>query len=363
MKILQVINRLGPGGAEKLILDTVPRYQKEGLHVDVLLLQDKKTQFRSQLEEESNGSTDGLTTKSIYNPLLIFKIIPYLKKYDIIHFHLFPTLYWVVLAKWIFFSKVKLVYTEHSTHNRRRDNLIFKMLDRFIYKQIDCIVTIADEVDLNVKKHLNLNENKFQQIENGVDVNYYHSAIPYAKDKFFSNNDFILIQVSSFRWQKDQKTLIKSLQHLPDNIKLILVGTGSLIDESKDIVKKLNLAERVKFLGNRYDVPQLLNTSDVVILSSRHEGLSLSNIEGMSVGKPFIGSDVPGLREIVKGHGLLFEQGNDKELAKLIMNLYTNPQLYKKIADQCFNRAKEFDINKMVAQYIELYKEIIDIDK
>lgn len=362
MRILQVINRLGPGGAEKLILDTVPRYQKKGLYVDVLLLQDKKTKFRSQLKEISTGKIVGLTEKSMRNPFLIFKIIPYLKKYDVVHLHLFPTLYWVVLAKLVSFSKVKLVYTEHNTHNRRRDNLIFKMLDRFIYKQIDCIVTIADEVDLNVKKHLNLNENKFQQIENGVDVNYYHSAIPYAKDKFFSNNDFILIQVSSFRWQKDQKTLIESLQYLPDNIKLLLVGDGPLIDDSKKLVEKLNLTGRVKFLGNRYDVPQLLKTTDVVVLSSRHEGLSLSNIEGMSVGKPFIGSNVPGLKEIVKGYGLLFEQGNDKELAELIMSLYTNPKLYKKIADQCFERAKEFDINKMVDQYVELYKEIININ-
>lgn len=363
MKILQVINRLGPGGAEKLILDTVPRYQKEGLHVDVLLLQDKKTEFRSQLDEVSTGQIGSLTKKSMRNPLLIFKIIPYLNNYDVVHLHLFPTLYWVVLAKLISFTNVKLVYTEHNTNNKRREIPIFKYIDKFIYRHIDRIVTIADEVDLNLKEYLKFDDSKFIKINNGVDVAFYNSAIGYSKEKFFNVDDFILIQVSTFSLQKDQKTLIKSLQHLPDNIKLILVGTGSLIDESKDIVKKLNLAERVKFIGNRYDVPQLLNTSDVVILSSRHEGLSLSNIEGMSVGKPFIGSDVPGLREIVKGHGLLFEQGNDKELAKLIMNLYTNPQLYKKIADQCFNRAKEFDINKMVAQYIELYKEIIDIDK
>src|SRR5690554_3114603 len=289
MRVLQVINSLTTGGAEKLILDTVPLYQQKGIVMDVLCLTDSKNSFMYELKAKTSGEIFALSDGSVYNPLHIFRIIPYLKKYDIIHLHLFPTLYWVVLAKWISFSNVKLVYTEHNTHNRRRDNLIFKMLDRFIYKKIDCIVTIADEVDSNLKKHLKLNEDKFQQIENGVDVNYYHSAIPYTKDKFFSGNDFILIQVSSFRWQKDQKTLIESLQYLPDNIKLLLVGDGPLIDESKQLAKELQLNERILFLGNRDDVPRLLNTSDVVVLSSKHEGLSLSNIEGMSVGKPFVG--------------------------------------------------------------------------
>ena len=149
-----------------------------------------------------------------------------------------------------------------------------------------------------------------------------------------------------------------SLQYLPQNVKLILVGDGDLIIASKQLVEVLNLKSRVKFLGIRTDVPRLLNTADIIILSSNHEGLSLSNIEGMSVGKPFIGSNVPGLKEIVQGHGLLFEKGNEKELADLILQLINDPDYYKKIANQCYNRAKEFDIDKMIDQYITLYQEI-----
>ena len=359
MKILQVITSLRTGGAEKLILDSVPLYQKQGLSVDVLSLNNSDSKFRTQLKKTSNGKVNGLTVKSEYNPLLIFKIIPHLKKYDLVHIHLFPTIYWVVLAKLLSRSKVKLVYTEHSTANRRRENWIFKIIDRFIYKKIDYIVTIADEVDLNLKKHLKGTGYKFQQIENGIDVELYNTAEPYPKSDFFKKDDFILIQVSSFRWQKDQKTLIKSLQYLPNNIKLLLVGDGSLINESKELVQALKMTERVKFLGNRDDVPRLLNTSDIVVLSSIHEGLSLSNIEGMSVGKPFIGSNVQGLREIVEGYGLLFEQGNEKDLADLIMNIYSDSVLYNRIANQCLVRAKEFSIHKMVNQYIQLYNNIL----
>src|SRR5690606_16281012 len=82
---------------------------------------------------------------------------------------------------------------------------------------------------------------------------------------YFSKSDFILIQVSSFREQKDQETLIKSLLHLPNNIKLLLVGDGKLRSEKESLVENLGLTNRVLFLGNRKDIPELLHYSDVCI--------------------------------------------------------------------------------------------------
>lgn len=356
MRIAQFLNSLKIGGAEKLILDSVPLYQKKGIEMDVITLNDAKTPFWIKLEEESNGKLIGLSSKSVYNPLLIFKIIPYLKKYDLIHIHLFPALYWVVLAKTFSFSKTKLIYTEHNTSNRRRNSFIFKFIDQFIYKRLTKIVTIAEEVDKELKKHLSFKKEKFQLIQNGVDVEFYNSALAYPKTDFFTKQDFILIQVSSFRWQKDQNTLIKALELLPKNVKLLLVGIGDLLHESRELVENLNLSERVKFLGIRDDVARLLKTADLIVLSSKHEGLSLSNIEGMSASKPFIGSDVPGLREIVKDYGLLFEQGNAEDLAGKIQKLINNPSFRNQVAEKCYQRAKEFDIHTMVDSYIEVYK-------
>lgn len=355
MKVLQVINSLHTGGAEKLIIDSIPLYQKKGIEMDLLTLIHSNTSFYEKLKSESQGKLFSISSKSVYNPFIVFKIIPYLKKYDIIHIHLFPALYWVVLAKILSFSKTPLIYTEHNTNNRRRDKILFKILDRFIYKRLSKIVTIADEVDLEIKRHLNFQKEKFELIQNGVDVEFFNSALPYPKTDFFGNQDVLLIQVSSFRWQKDQNTLIKALPLLAENIKLLLVGTGGLLEESQKLVQDLNLENRVKFLGNRNDVERLLKTSDIIILSSKHEGLSLSNIEGMSASKPFIGSNVPGLREIVQGYGLLFDQGNSYDLAEKILSLIDNPAYKNEIAEKCFQRAKEFDIHVMVEKYVEVY--------
>ncbi|MBW2937438.1 glycosyltransferase [Aureisphaera sp. CAU 1614] len=359
MKILMVINSLATGGAEKLLLESIPKYKAQGVIVDLLLLNGKSYPFLDELREISDCKEISLGEGSVYNPALIFRLTKHLKNYDIVHTHLFPSLYWVVFSSWLSFSKTKLVYTEHSTSNRRRNKLILKMLDRIIYSGVDKIITIADEVDFNVKKHLRTKESKFILINNGIDLKKFEEAIPYEKSKFFRPLDTILIQVSSFREQKDQATLIRSIAILPENFKLLLVGDGPLKNDLETLVATLKLENRVKFLGIRNDIPRLLKTADASVLSSFHEGLSLSSIEGMAVGKPFIASKVPGLREIVDGYGLLFKKGDELDLANTLKNLFQDKKRYEEISKRCYSRAQDFSIEKMINKHIELYKNLL----
>lgn len=359
MRVLQVITSLQTGGAEKLIVDSVPIYQGRNIKMDILSLNNNKSAFWEKLIQNSNGEITGLTSKSVYNPFLIFKIIPYFKKYDIVHLHLFPTLYWVVIAKWVSFSKVKLVYTEHSTSNRRRDKFVFKILDRFFYSKLDEVVCITEGVKNNLIRHLG-NKKNIKVINNGIDVKKFDGATIENKNfNFFAKDDFILIQVASFRMQKDHATLIRSLTLLPEKVKLLLVGEGILIGENKRLVIELDLQDRVTFLGNRYDIPELINYCDVVILSSEWEGFGLAIVEGMAANKPVIASDIDGVREIVNGYGLLFEKGNKKELALQINRIIEDNGLYQKIADKCLLRSKDFDISKMIDSYIKIYSGLL----
>lgn len=355
MKVLQIITSLSTGGAEKLVVDSVPLYQQKGIEMDVLTLKNEETPFKKVLQKNSRGTVTGLSRGSVYTPLLILKIIPYLKKYDIIHVHLFPALYWVVLAKWLSFSSVKLMYTEHSTNNKRRTHQLLKYIDRFIYRRLDKIICISEKVEANLRQHLPaVPAERFKLIFNGVDIAAFLSANATDIEDFFSAEDVISIQVSSFRSQKDQATVIRALGILDEKYKLLLVGDGPLQKECEELAKDLGVAHRVQFLGIRTDIPALLKMADIVILSSIYEGLSLSSIEGMSV-KPFIASDVEGLREIVGGYGVLFEQGNAAELADKIKTLMTDTVLYDKVRQRCAARAAEFDIHKMVQQYLLLY--------
>ena len=367
MKILHVINSLGTGGAEKLILDTLPLFRERGVEVDLLLLWDNDFMFTKQFAKLNCCKLTILkkskNIKGIYDPRSIFKIAKILKDYDVAHVHLFPAQYFVVLANKLNRNKTRLIFTEHCTSNRRLENPMIGLLDKYFYKTYDAIVCITQEIKEILLKHTNLPKSKFHLIENGVNLENITNAIPYQKQEIhpkINSNDKLIIQVAGFREQKDQITLIKAMALLPELYKLVLVGEGTgdgiLKIKCETLVIQLKLQERVFFLGARMDVPQLLKSADIVVLSSKFEGLSLSSIEGMASGNPFVASDVPGLREVVEGAGVLFPVGNDKQLAKEIIKLIADPRLYDAVAAECQKRAKEYDINTMVEKQITIYK-------
>ncbi|PZX95286.1 glycosyltransferase [Flavobacterium aquariorum] len=362
MRVVHIINSLASGGAEKLLLDTIPIYKSKGIEVDLLLLNGASSPFMNALEETGCCSIYSLGLKSVYNPMLVFKLIPYLKKYDIAHVHLFPSQYWVVLAKILSFSKIKLIITEHNSTNPRLENRLIAVFDRFFYRFYDRVICVSNEISNTFINYTGLKASKFVVIENGIDLQKIHAAKPYFKNEIsnlFSSHDFVMIQVARFDKQKDQETIINSLKYLPESVKLILVGEGILKIKSEKLVEELQLQDRVVFLGLRMDVPRLLKSADVVVLSSRHEGLSLSSIEGMASGKPFVASDVPGLKEIVRDAGVLFKLGDARDLANTIEKLMTNETYYQEIVDSCLKRAEQYDIQIMVDKHLHLCQTIV----
>lgn len=358
MKVLHVINDLRVGGAEKLLLDSLPLYKKNGIDSDLLLIKDANSSFRDALNNKINIYT--LTKNSIYNPFLIFKIIPFLRKYDLVHVHLFPSHYWIVLAKILSFCNTPIVFTEHSTSNNRRKNKYLNWLDKLMYYYLSHIVCISEEAKNSLSKYLGT-DSKISVIENGINLELYNSKNVKDKAKefdFFDKNDIKLIQVSGFKNPKDHTTLIRSLEHLPHHVKLILVGDGYLLNDTKLLVNNLKLNDRVLFLGNRLDIPELVNYADIVILSSLYEGLPLALLEGMAAHKPVIASSVPGNIDLVKEVGLLFTPKDSKDLAKNVKKLM-DVNYYTIIADKCLDKAQEYSIEKMISNYISIYNNCI----
>lgn len=362
MRILQVINSLNTGGAEKLLLETIPLFIEKGIEMDLLVLNGTDYPFMKQLKQLNCCKIYSLGFKSVYNPINIFKVIPYLTKYDLVHVHLFPAQYWVVIAKIISFSKVKLIFTEHSTSNRRMQNKILAYFDKQLYSYYEKIICITNEVKHAMEIYLCDSKAVFVVIENGVNLKKITNVTALDKNKInFRIGEFdpLLIQVAAFRHEKDHKTLIRAMQYLQAEVKLLLVGEGVFQDECMNLVKELQLQERVFFLGVRMDVPQLLKSADICILSSNWEGFGLVAVEGMAAGKPFIASDVPGLSNVVKGAGVLFEKGNFKELAMKIKKLLADEKYYSEVVEACKERSKRFDIQLMIEKHIELYSSIV----
>lgn len=230
------------------------------------------------------------------------------------------------------------------------------------YRRVICISNQAEEnlrVFLNLNDNHNHNENELSRnictIYNGVDVEAFCQANPNLSLRNGSRR-FVAVMVAGFRNQKDQDTLIKAMTHLDaDKFELWLVGDGERRDSLESVVDSIKLRNQVRFFGLRTDIPEILHTADVVVMSSHYEGMSLSAIEGMSVAKPFVASDVDGLREITEGVGLLFPHGDDKALADLIRKLHDDKKLYLQVADACYRKARQFDIRTMAENYHAVY--------
>lgn len=348
MKVLHVINSLEIGGAQRLLSDLIPLQIKSGLDVSVLVGEDQESEFYKNIQNAGCDiiKVDGKLYKSLRSIRAIRKII---KGYDVAHVHLFPSLYLVALAS--LGLKTKLVYTEHSTSNRRRKITYLSPIEQFIYKQYDKIISISQQTETALQNWLKSYDKRFVVINNGVDVKKFSAVKRPIKDKS-------LIMISRFVDAKDQATVIKSLEYLDSSITLTLVGDGERLDDCKKLAASIGVGDRVCFLGSRSDIAELISSSAIGIQSSNWEGFGLTAVELMAAGKPVIASDVDGLKQIVDGAGLIFHRGNSEELAIHISHLLSNRNYFESISIKCKKRSLLYDIEIMADKYKDIYYEL-----
>lgn len=360
MRVLQVINSLEPGGAEKLVQESIPFYLEHDVQVTLLLFNGTDSPFLQRLKEQCpNLKIVSLGKGSVYNPRYIFKLVKHLKQTDLAHVHLFPSLYWAAAARMISSSRCKMVFTEHNHYNRRRKNWFFKPWDRLFYGKYDTIIGVSDLVEDVLKKYLGRKDGRIRVIENGVPIEQIEQATPYDKEKLgMSPDDKMILQVSSFTAQKDQSTVIRAVAGMNIPVQLYFVGVGPTQETHKDLSIELGIGNNVHFLNTRKDVIRLMKTADVVVLSTKFEGLSLTSIEAMASGTPFVASRVPGVDQLVEGAGLLFDLDDSEDLANTLSRLLTNNELARQVAESGKQRAAQYHIKRTVEKHIALYREL-----
>lgn len=356
MKILHVITSLRTGGAEKLMVDLLPRLKAYGHEVDLLLFDGTDTPFRRSAEAAGIKVFDLGKGGSVYSPVKFFKLLPYLRKYDVVHTHNTAPQLFAALGSVL--CSVVLCTTEHTTSNRRRGWRWYAAIDRWMYGRYRKVICISQKAEDNLREFIGDSKAEITTINNGVDITKYALASTSPELNKIAPDSKKLIMVAGFRWEKDQDTIIKALPLLPRDFHLFLVGDGVRRQECENLAKQQGVSERVHFMGLRSDVANLLHAADYIIMSSHFEGLSLSSVEGMSVGKPFLASDVDGLREVVKGAGILFPHQDSAALAEEILKLDQSPELYQSVVQKCYNRALLFDISKMVDGYSKIYNNL-----
>lgn len=355
MKITHVIPNLEIGGAQRLVENLLP-YLKDNDKNEIEVIVFRKTNSEIEKNIEKLGIKIINLDISYRSPKAIFKLRKYFKTTDIIHLHLFPVQYYSIIAN--FNLKKPLIFTEHSTFNKRRKYKILKFIEKIVYNKLDKVVSISNGVERSLKKWLNISNNpeRFVIIENGIKIPSENFLLQ-TPGSLFGRNGKALLMISRFTDSKDQDTIIRSLKYIKDeDVFLVLVGDGERIEKVKALTYEQGVSDKVVFLGSRNDISVIIKASSLGIQSSHWEGFGLSAIEMMAMGLPVIASNVEGLREVVENAGLLFNEGNERELAELINSLLSDNKKYDKIKQKCLQRAQEYYIDKTAFKYLKLYK-------
>lgn len=348
MKILHVITSLEIGGAQRLLSDLLP-LQAKTEDVALLVYERVDNDFERKVVD-AGVKIISLDEHNFHNPGVILNMRKIFKDYDVVHAHLFPTVWWASLAARGL--KVKMVYTEHSTSNSRRGKWYLRPIEQFMYARYNTIISISQQTQDALCTWLRSTDKRFVVICNGVDTARFASVKKPVIPKS-------LIMVSRFANSKDQETVIRAMQHIDPEATLRFVGDGDNLEHCKQVASELGLTDRVKFLGARSDVAELVAESYIGIQSSNWEGFGLTAVEIMASGKPIFGTDVDGLKQVVEGAGEVFQLGNANELAVRVNALLKDETYYQRCAEACRKRASQYDIQQMVDKYLKVYQEMV----
>ena len=356
MRVLHIIDSLGQGGAEALVKEMLPRMRALA-DICVAVLKELDSPFERELREQSIPFLP-TAAGGIYSPTHVFSLMHHLQEFDLVHSHLFPAQLFTPLAAMLAGTKVPLVVTEHTTHHRRRKKWLHP-LEKWMYGRYTAIACVSDASAAGLRAWIPGLNAKIAVIPNGIDVQKFQQATPISRVSIgVKDGNCVLLYVASFQPRKDHGTLLRAMTHIPD-ADLVLVGDGELRPQFEGEAESLGIAQRVRFLGRRTDVAELLKMADICVHAPVFEGFGIAAAEAMAAGKPIIASNVPGLAEVVGDAGILVPPGDSATLAREVCNLINSPDRRSQLSRAAVERGRQFSIEKTVAAYIDLYRSVV----
>ena len=233
-------------------------------------------------------------------------------------------------------------------------------------REIDAVIAISEGVrkvllDSGVPPAL------IRVIPSGIDFSPFEEVTPrdFLRREFsFTPDDYLVGIVAALEDHKGHAYLIeasKIVREQASKVKFIVVGTGSLRLELDRQARDLGVQDIVYFLGFRDDVPRILASLDLFVLSSHHEGLGTSLLDAMASRLPVVATQAGGIPEVVKDRetGLLVPPRDAAGLARAILELYRNRDLASRLAGRGYDVVHEcFSAEAMADRVVDLYKEV-----
>lgn len=350
MKIVYVINRLFPGGAENMTYILHKGMMSLGHDSKLLTLYGSDEQYSESVVDMGNSGHFSFTQRM----KLYFYILQ--ERPSIVHCHLSSIFHMLPIIPLARLLGVRFIYTIHNLAqhdfaiNKYKKILFLCFYNLGLFK----LISISPQVTQSLK---DVGVKPDDEIFNGVSVELPRKEF-LARDKEVLQ----LVCVANFKRQKRHDRLINVFYHVNKkiNARLVLLGDGELREETEKKVNELMLDDKVDFYGSIPDISQIMSDSDIFVLTSDYEGHPLSVLEAMVYKLPVVATKAGGVPAIVKHcvSGFLCEDEND--LVDSIIKLAENPMLRTQMGENGRKIIVEkFSEKTMNENYLSLYENTI----
>lgn len=371
-KILFLIDSLQTGGAEKSILE-IASSLKEFEPIVCILFSDKndlKEEFINNDIKVYELHLNRFSSNWMFAGIAKFKTAVSVLKPDIVHAHLFKS---ELIARLSRLDKTSLLvgafvndsyskerYADQTILRNLKLNII-RLADRITAKRVDYFTSITSSIADSNAKALSIQRKKIETIYRGRSLNRYLIEQPLLEDKF------IFITVARLLKRKGYIDLLDAIAYLRTehkDLKFVcrIAGDGADANEITSYATKIDIIDYVEFLGNRNDIPILLQRAHSFVFPSHYEGQGGALVEAMFSAKPIIVSDIPVFKEQIDhmNTGLFFKLKDHIDLANKMKWMMENYEQGKKMGANARTFAVEnFDTNKIAAKYDVFYQKIL----
>lgn len=253
---------------------------------------------------------------------------------------------------------VPVLYTAHGFHFYKgcplQNRLIYETIERWLARYTDGLITINEE-DYQAAKSFHLRGKAYKIPGVGIDVKGIHDLkvdrAQKRRELGVPEDAFVMLSVGDLNANKNHSTAIKAFAKadIPNSYYLIC-GEGELRNELGSLAEKLGVSQRIRLLGFRNDVREILKASDLFVFPSFREGLSVALLEAASAGVTCVASNIRGNVDLLKSEQL-FDPADELELAN---SMLTSQRKNKLNLDDCMR----FDSATVESEMEKIYGEI-----
>lgn len=238
-------------------------------------------------------------------------------------------------------------------------------IDPFLNRLATHITAVSRDAQVSASKELGLDPGRVRVIPNGVDLRRFDLVVDREalRQELGLGPGPVIGLVGRHTASKDIPTFLRAAQRLashPSRPTFVLVGDGEQRGELEALVDTLGIREQVRFLGQRKDVPRVLQAFDVAVNSSLCEGLSIAVLEAFAAGRPVVATTISSNQLVIRHEesGLLVPVKDPAAMASALSRYLEDPALAKRVADLGHRYVcAEFGLPRMVQRYEALYQE------